>query len=401
MGTGKTRIILEHIKRNKLKKVLIICPLVVINVWVEQLKKWIPEYTGGELFPSIRELGKGIVIQNYESVWRGSFGKWATKQEWDLIVCDECQNIKNAASKQGKFCFKLGRTAKQRIAMSGTPIPNGPLDAFGIYKFLDSGLFGQSYTRFEHKYAVVVDHEKYTTITGYRNMDDFQQCFDFLCLQIKSEVLDLPPISYSTINVELPLEARQFYNKFQEKFVAYLHGKAMSAPNLLVKLLRLQGLTSGVVKLDNGKVSTIHTAKADALKTILEGIDEPVVVFGRFRHDLLECERICRCLKRSYSELSGARKEVDQWTDVLGVQIQTGGAGIDLTKSNLAIFLSTGYSEMDYEQATARLYRPPQDRPVRIINIHCAKTIDEEIARALQNKKNVIDSLRISTKKRK
>jgi SNF2 family DNA or RNA helicase len=397
MGSGKSRIILELIKADStLKKVLIICPLVVIDVWSKQIKEWLPSHTTGELSPSVREPGDGIVLQNYESLWRGSFGKWALKQKWDLVVIDETQNIKSSGSKISKFCARL--TAKKRISMSGTPIANGPLDAFGIYRFLDLGIFGQSYKRFERKYAVVVDHEKYTTTTGYRNQSDFKNCFDFLCLQVESDVLDLPPLSFSTMEVELPPEARQFYDKFEKEFVAYLGDDAMSSPNILTKLLRLQGLTSGVVKLDDGELKVLHESKAEALQTLLEGLDEPVIVFGRFRHDLDECARVCRALNRSYHEISGSRKELRDWTNVLGVQIQTGRTGIDLTKASIAIFLSTGYSSGDYEQAKCRLYRPPQDRPVRIINIHCKNSIDKQVAKILRGKKDVVDSLRTCRK---
>jgi SNF2 family DNA or RNA helicase len=396
MGCGKTRIVLELIKKSPdIKKVLVICPLVVINVWLGQIKKWLPSRAGGAIFPSVREPGNGIVLQNYESVWRGSFGRWALKQNWDLVVVDEGQ-IRSAGSKVSRFCAKL--KAKKRTVLSGTPLTNGPLDAFGIYRFLDPGIFGQSYKRFEHKYAITVDHDKYTTIEGYRNQDDFKNCFDFLCLQIESDVLDLPPVSYSTISVELPPEARRFYNEFKKEFVAYLDNEAMSAPNILTKLLRLQGLTSGVVKFDDGKTTILHEGKAETLQTVLENIDEPVVVFGRFRHDLSEVQRVCRILNRSYHEVSGSHKELADWTDVLGVQIQTGRTGIDLTKSSVAIFLSTGYSNGDYEQAVCRLYRPPQSKPVRIIHIHCADTIDKQIAQILRDKKDIIDTLRACRK---
>jgi SNF2 family DNA or RNA helicase len=397
MGSGKTRIILELIEAdNTLGKILIICPLVVIDVWKKQIERWLPVHTREELFPAIRQPGDGIVIQNFESAWRGSFGKWAIKQEWDLVVVDECQNIKSAGAKISKFCAKL--TARKKIAMSGTPITNGLLDAFGIYRFCDPGIFGRSYKRFERRYAVTVDHNNYTTIAGYRNQDDFKNCFDFLCLQIESGVLDLPPLSFSTVETELPMEARQFYDKFEKEFVAYLDDDAMSAQNILTKLLRLQGLTSGVVKLDSGETRVMHESKAEVLQTLLEGLGEPVVVFGRFRHDLDECARVCRVLKRSYSEISGKRKELAGWTDILGVQIQTGRTGIDLTRASIAIFLSTGYSSGDYEQAIARLHRPPQKKPVRIINIHCAKTIDKKIAQILRDKKNVVDNFRACKK---
>ena len=393
MGTGKTRIILELIKSDSsLKKVLVVCPLVVIDSWLGQVEKWMSQ----DVVVSVREPGEGIVLQNYQSLWRGSFGKWAARQKWDLVVIDECQNIKNPGTKIGSYCSKLN--SRKRIAMSGTPISDGPLDAFGVYKFLDPGIFGNSYKRFESKYAVVIDKKKYSIVAGYRNQEDFRNCFDFLCLQVESDVLDLPSLSFSTINVEMPAKARQFYDEFHKEFVAYLDDEYMSAPNILTKLLRLQGLTTGVAKFDNGSVEVLHTGKAEALQTLLEGLDEPVVVFGRFRHDLSECERVCRALGRKYHEISGDRKELASWTDVLGVQIQTGKTGIDLTRAGVAIFMSTGYSAGDFEQAVCRLHRPPQKKPVRIINIHCKDTIDAKIAQVLRNKRDVVESLRTCKK---
>ena len=79
----------------------------------------------------------------------------------------------------------------------------------------------------------------------------------------------------------------------------------------------------------------------------------------------------------------------------MGVQIQS-GVGIDLTKASIGIILSTGYSNADYEQAIARIYRLPQARPVRIIHIECKNTIDQDVSRALQNKADVVAALRKS-----
>ena len=389
MGAGKTRVILEHILRHpEYEKILIVSPLIVINVWEEEIKKW-----GLPHIVSVKEPGDHIVITNYESSWRGSFGKWAARQKWDLVVADECQKIRSAGAKASRYFVGLGRIAKKKIAMSGTPIGNNCLDAFGIYRFLDMGLFGQAYTHFKRKYAILIEKENYSIVAGYKNQDDFQNCYDFLRLRVGPEVLDLPPVSFSTIEVELPEEAREFYSHFNKDFVAYLHDKAMSAPNILVKLLRLQGITSGVIKLDKEEPQTLHNAKGEALMELLGGLDEPVVVFGRYTHDLAVCEDACRELGLHYNEMSGNRKELEKWMDVLGVQIKTAAIGIDLTKASIAIFLSTGYSWDDLEQAIARLARPPQDKPVRIIYIECAKTVDQRVRKALQTKRSIIKAL--------
>ena len=389
MGAGKTRIVLEHILRHPgYEKILIVCPLIVINVWEEEIKKW-----GLPHVVSVKKPGDRIVITNYESLWRGSFGKWAARQKWNLVVADECQKIRNAGSKISKYFVGLGRIAEKKIAMSGTPIGNDCLDVFGIYRFLDMGLFGQAYTRFEHRYAILIEKGTYSIAAGYKNQDDFQNCYDFLRFRVGPEVLDLPPVSYSTIRVELPEEAREFYDHFDKDFVVHLQDKAMSAPNVLVKLLRLQGITSGIIKLDKEEPRVLHNAKGEALKELLGGLAEPVVVFGRYKHDLVVCENVCKELSLYYSEVSGSRKELENWTDVLGVQIKAGTTGIDLTKASIAIFLSTGYSYDDLEQTIARLVRPPQDKPVRIIYIECARTIDQKVRKALQTKRSIVKVL--------
>ena len=389
MGAGKTRIIIEYLLRHpEYQKVLIVCPLIVIDVWKKEVKKW-----GLNSPVFVKKPGDGIVITNYESLWRGAFGKWAAKQKWDLVVLDECQKIRNAGSRVGKYCLGLGRTAKRRVAMSGTPLGNDCLDAFGIYRFLDIGIFGQAYTHFQRKYAILIEKTGYNVVAGYRNQNDFQNCYDFLRFYVGREILDLPPISYSTIEVEMPEEAREFYDHFNKDFVAYIQDQAMSAPNVLVKLMRLQGITSGVIKLDKEEPQTLHNAKGEALKELLEGLNEPVVVFGRFNHDITVCRNVCKQLGLHYNEISGSRKELAGWTDVLGVQLRTTIAGIDLTKASIAIFLSTGYSNDDLEQAIARLARPPQDKPVRIIYIECAKTADQKVRKALQTKRSIIKAL--------
>ena len=78
---------------------------------------------------------------------------------------------------------------------------------------------------------------------------------------------------------------------------------------------------------------------------------------------------------------------------VMGVQIQSGGVGIDQTRANIAVYYSMGYSLGDYVQSLARLHRPGQDRPVAFFHLIANNTIDLEVYKALQAKQNVIASI--------
>ncbi len=124
---------------------------------------------------------------------------------------------------------------------------------------------------------------------------------------------------------------------------------------------------------------------------------EPIVVFCRFRHDLQEVEAMARRLGRSYSEVSGVRKDLERWqegdTEIIGVQVQSGGAGIDLTRAAYCFYYSLGFSLGDYEQSLARLLRPGQTRMVRYYHLCCQGTVDLRVQQALRERKDVVESV--------
>jgi len=124
---------------------------------------------------------------------------------------------------------------------------------------------------------------------------------------------------------------------------------------------------------------------------------EPVVVFCRFRSDLSDVAAVARELGREYAEVSGERKDLERWqagdATILGVQIQSGGLGIDCSRAAFAFYYSLGFSLGDYEQSLARLRRPGQTRCVRYYHLVCQGTVDERVYAALQERRNVIDAV--------
>ena len=96
------------------------------------------------------------------------------------------------------------------------------------------------------------------------------------------------------------------------------------------------------------------------------------------------------------AELSGRRNELDEWQqgdgpEVIAVQIQAGGLGIDLTRARYSIFYSLGYSLGDYEQALARVHRPGQNRKVTHLHLVAPGTVDEHVYDALEQKRDVVE----------
>jgi SNF2 family DNA or RNA helicase len=122
-----------------------------------------------------------------------------------------------------------------------------------------------------------------------------------------------------------------------------------------------------------------------------------VVVFCRFRSDLDDVAAAARELGREYAEVSGERKDLERWqagdAAILGVQMQSGGVGIDCSRAAYAFYYSLGYSLGDYEQSLARLRRPGQTRCVRYYHLVCQGTVDEQVYAALRERRNVVDAV--------
>ena len=124
-----------------------------------------------------------------------------------------------------------------------------------------------------------------------------------------------------------------------------------------------------------------------------------MVVFCVFVHDLDAVARSTLKAKRGAFELSGRANQLEEWRQtpggVLAVQIQAGAEGVDMTCANMAVYYSLPHSLALYNQSKARLYRPGQTRPVTFCHLLAEGTIDEVMYRSLQNKRDLIEAIKL------
>lgn len=432
MGTGKTKVALDLIQDQALTCSsaydhshalisLVLCPKTVIPVWGRQVEAHGPEIdvtlltkgtVANKTDAAQRAVEQGewkraeghageretaLIVINYESAWREPFALWALEQEWDSVTFDEIHKIKSWNGKASRFCARLAKKARRRLGMSGTIMPHSPADAFGIYRSIDPGVFGTSYSKFKSRYCEMGGFQA-KQIVGFTRQDEMAALMGYVTFSCSADdVLDLPDKLDVTREVDLTIDEWKVYNEMEKEMIVELEKGTLTAANGLTKLLRLQQITSGVTPA--GPVCPDHNSKAEALKGVMEEIGrEPIVVFCRFRADLEQVEKTCASLDWNYGEVSGSRKDVDGvWEgdefDVMGVQIQAGGLGIDLTKARHAIYLSMGFNLGDYEQSRARIHRPGQERKCVYTHIVAKDTIDEAVYHALSNKKEVIEGV--------
>jgi SNF2 family DNA or RNA helicase len=246
-------------------------------------------------------------------------------------------------------------------------------------------------------------------VKSWKRQDELTAKLDSIACRVTAdEVLDLPDTIHEVIEVELSAATLRFYDRMESEMTAEIASGTVTAGNALVKLLRLQQATGGFCRVDDGVVVAIDgtPAKQAALADRLADLPdtEPVVVFCRFRTDLEAVAAVARQLGREYAEVSGERKDLDRWQRgdavILGVQMQSGGVGIDCTRAAYAFYYSLGFSLGDYEQSLARLRRPGQERCCRYYHLVAPGTVDEQVYDALRERRDVVGSVMDSLSQR-
>ena len=436
MRTGKCRTTLEILQRTKAYRTLVVCPKKVINVWPDEAWKYdwegqvVPlEGSSAKRADTLRHWNKMsgpiIFVTNHEGVWREPLATALHEIEWDTLVVDEVHRLKAVKGRASRYLWSLAKVVPHRLALSGTPIPHSPLDAWPVYRILEpEGPFGHTtYTRFRIAYTRPAQYGEWrdrdlVIITGrggellrYKlveqdRLNELMYTRNGLTIAHRvhaEDVLDLAEPLDIERYVELEPSAKKVYREMEREMVAELGGGGqISASNAMVAVLRLAQITGGSVRRDDGGDEVVSTAKQEMLKEMLEdSYPEPVVVFCRFHSDL---DAVRDAARGDVLELSGRIDQLMEWKmdgRVLAVQIQAGGIGIDLSRARMAVFYSLGYSLSDHAQARARLVKDGLKTPPAFYYLLAKGTVDEDIMSALANREEivgrVVDGIRART----
>jgi SNF2 family DNA or RNA helicase len=416
MGTGKSAIAVRLHEDRGHKRTLILAPKAVVGGWPNQFA------THGSGEPVVCALDDGpiakrvtkakdalayaevhdrsfVCVMNYEAVPQPAMKDWIAKVGFDFVVCDEAHKIKAHGGLISKTIWRLFRGKDiHRLALSGTPLPHSPLDAFAQYRWLDERIFTTSFVSFRARYAMLAP--MIPKVIAWLNQDELAAKMETIMLRVDRDVLDLLPSQHIVRNVRLGPKAMRAHADLSKDFYAAVEAGEITAANAIVRLLRMQQCTSGAVKLDDGTILEIDTAKAEMLEQILDELpsDERVVVFGRFIHDLDVAARVADRLGRRYGEVSGRRNDLvgskfPPDCDVLGAQLQAGGVGVDFSSAAYCVYLSPGLSLGDFEQSLSRTDRPGQTRSVTYLHVVGENTVDEKVYQALSSKKEVVQAI--------
>jgi SNF2 family DNA or RNA helicase len=262
--------------------------------------------------------------------------------------------------------------------------------------------FGKAPLSRGHYIAVLATAKKKKgyPVSKYSNLEELRERMDKIRLYVDRDVLDLPDAVSVVKHVTLSAKEERVHKELERDLVSEIEAGRITAKNALTKLLKLQQAICGWAKPDEGEAVRLGTSRQEALTEILEDCGcpggEAAVVFCRFHKDLDAVHEAAVAMGCRSCELSGRLNNLEEWQaeggpEVLAVQTQAGGLGVDLTRARYSVFYSLSYSLGDHEQALARVHRPGQERKVTHIHLLAPGTIDEHVFEALQSKKDVIE----------
>jgi SNF2 family DNA or RNA helicase len=418
MGTGKTKVTIDVIQNDpSIKLAVVLCPSSVIGVWAREISKhgsknvrWnVPQLKGSvkrraeqaaEAVAAAPEGSITVLVLNYEAAWREPMAKFLKDARPDITVFDEIHKIKSAGGRASRYCQMLGAASRRRIGLTGTMMPRSPLDVYGQFRALNPGVFGTSNARFKARYAVMGGYMRYEVV-GYQNEDELREKIQFMTYEVGADVLDLPEAQdvYRECDWQEP-KARRAYRDLMSQFYTEVDEGTVTAANALVKLLRLRQLTGGYLHTDgeDSPPVQIDQAKQKLLTDTLEDFgDEPVVVFCQFTADVDAVKAAGEKLGKKVLELSGRVKQNFEFQagegDIIAVQIQAGGVGIDLTRARYCVYYSIGFNMGEYLQSRARVHRPGQERPVTYVHLIMQGTVDQQVYNALEARQDLIEAV--------
>ncbi len=410
MGLGKTLQTLAHVLAEKEagrldQPVLIVAPTSVLPNWRAEAERFAPSLRvlvlhGARRADRHHEIDTAdIVVTSYALLVRDA--DVLLGRSWHAAVLDEAQNIKNPAAKVAQTAYQL--QARQRIALTGTPIENHLGELWSLFAYVDSAILGER-AAFNRAFRTPIEKND----DAPRRAALRARVAPFILRRTKELVArELPPKTEIVRSVELGTAQRDLY----ETIRAAMHervrsaiakrGLAKSQIVLLDALLKLRQVCCDprLVKTQRAHAPGAGAKLLALIAMLEEQLDDGrrVLVFSQFTSMLALIEDELRELGLPYALLTGDTR--DRETPVRRFQagelplflisLKAGGTGLNLTAADTVIHYDPWWNPAVERQATDRAHRIGQDKPVFVYKLVCERTIEERIVE-LQARKGAL-----------
>ena len=422
MGLGKTiqlLAFLQHLKaEQELKRpVLLVAPTSVLTNWKREAAQFTPElqvleHYGPKRASSDAALKKALksidlVLTSYGLLQRDS--ELLGNFDWQGLVIDEAQAIKNPSSKQSKAARSLARPSRQsrfRIALTGTPVENRVSELWALMDFLNPRVLGEE-DFFRQRYRLPI--ERYGDTASLKDLK--ARVGPFILRRLKTDksiIADLPEKLELAEWVELSGEQAKLYRKtvddtleaIQRAPLGQRHGQVLGLLTKLKQICNHPALLLGEEEV--GADFASRSAKLQRLEEILEEVVEAgdrALLFTQFASwgHLLKTHLQQRWRQEVPFLHGGSSKNerqamVDRFQqDPRGPQLfllslKAGGVGLNLTRASHVFHIDRWWNPAVENQATDRAYRIGQTQRVLVHKFITTGSLEEKIDRMIQEK---------------
>lgn len=384
--------------------VLVICPLRVGAVWMNEIRHWSHLHdlkcslaigTAAERLAALKRQAD-IYLINRENV------QWLITEsgipfDFDMVVVDELSSFKNHQTKRFKALMKVRPKVKRIVGLTGTPSSNGLMDLWAEFRLLD---MGERLGRFIGQYRTTYfrpDKQNGQVVFSYKPLPGaekqiYGKISDITISMKSTDHLQMPELVDSRYTVYLSETEREKYEELKKDLVLQLADGEITAANAASLSGKLSQMADGAIYTDARDVIAIHEKKLDALEDIIKAAyGRPVLVAYWFRHDMERITERLQKLKIPYARLD-TDGSIWKWNageiPVALIHPASAGHGLNLQGGgNTLVWFGLTWSLELYQQTVARLWRQGQaSETVVVQHIITEGTIDERIMKALSEK---------------
>ena len=403
MGLGKTvQAITVMLDRAQEGPCLVVAPTSVCPNWMTEIARFAPtlrthRLSAGDRSALITGLGAGDVLVCSYGLLNQSVEALAGKQ-WQMVVLDEAQAIKNADTKRAQATSSL--QAGFRLALTGTPVENYLDELWSLFNFVNPGMLG-SREGFQKRFARPIERDR----DPHARQALRALIRPFLLRRTKAAVLsELPPRTEQTMNVEMSETERAFYEALRQQSLERL--EAMDGPpgrrkiQILAEITKLRRACCNPALID--PAAAIPSGKLD---TFLELVDELIrnrhraLVFSQFVGHLTLVRTALdeRGIRYEYLDGSTPSNEREKRVaafqsgsaDLFLISLKAGGTGLNLTAADYVVHLDPWWNPAVEDQASDRAHRIGQERPVTIYRLIMEDSIEERILQLHRDKRDL------------
>lgn len=434
--TGKTWVTgaVLTAERDLSHDVLLVGPLTNLeSTWLKFLTENLPWYsvhrdlTAYDVDKKANPTGWRVLLLNPEAVT--PIRDKLRRRKWDRFIWDEAQRLKNRTSQSSRDAALIAKSAKRRLALTGTPMDQNPKDLWAMMRFVEVKVYGDVWGEFEDFYLEkpnidldkpmgMIQRQKMQLASAIAKrkapmrkdrLDHFADRSRLNVMRITKEDMGIERAKTTVHKFDLDPKEYRKYKQLEKTMVVKVKGNKIITPLKIVNMGKLQQMTGGHIKDEWGEEHRLGKSKRRALRSLINRNTtkgEPFVIFAKFVWEVHAIEKMIKDMGfKRVAKLWGKIKDIKTDKrrtnmllgfqrgefDVMICQQRTGGVGVDLYRARKFFVYSMGHSYIDYDQMLSRGDFLHQTEPAHFFFTAARATIDIDIITGVTRKKSITE----------